>query len=544
MHKLYHTSKNNLSEFFSSLSDDDIRDCCSPSVYRRGEDYFESDCVHQAIYNKEKTALKAAVSGNENYTVTIVLGDGKVSGSCTCPYGDVCKHLIATMLYLSNDDSEVETENDENKDSGNLFHQYLQTLSKEELAALVEKFAPAHFRTEVKNKFADAGSAHNTFRKVDQKIRKLLENEYLMHDFNNFNDTLDSELVKLSGLEKPLQKEIEFFLIQFMQKIDNAVDNGELYEYDDDYGYEPSAFFYEFVTGFVKSLGIEEKTSFLTRLDVILNNQSYSTFDGLREIVNSVFTDDDLPHLKNVLMAKYNTLSREMTGKYYDRIHHLLSYNEKTDVLNILSESDNKRVLELAALHDTHDQLHKAIETLSNWLTTNGGSYSRHEAVHSLYLDLLKKDKRDLSEIAAEIITNCPTHTMLDKIVSATGNDPARYELLLEQKDAGEMLRYLQKNNRLSEALALIKYKPNISDSLVNDFFRTHKILFPDDAVAYFSKIIDKNLQSTGDRYYEAITDAIRQMMKVNPTKANEYLNYIRENYKRRSNLMGMLNRL
>jgi uncharacterized Zn finger protein len=106
------------------------------------------------------------------------------------------------------------------------------------------------------------------------------------------------------------------------------------------------------------------------------------------------------------------------------------------------------------------------------------------------------------------------------------------------------MLRFLQKSNRLPEALALIKRKPSIYDSLVYEFFKSHKTLFPDDATAYFSKIIEKNLESTGDRYYEAISDAIRHMMKSDPTKANEYLNNIRANYKRRSNLMAMLNRL
>ena len=89
--------------------------------------------------------------------------------------------------------------------------------------------------------------------------------------------------------------------------------------------------------------------------------------------------------------------------------------------------------------------------------------------------------------------------------------------------------------------LALIKRRPDVPDNLVNKFFKSNKTLFPEEATAYFSKLIDKNLQSTGDRYYEAITDAIRQMMKSDLTKANEYLNHIRTHYKRRTSLMSML---
>jgi uncharacterized Zn finger protein len=139
--------------------------------------------------------LKAIVNGREDYSIIIVLGDGKVSGSCTCPYGDVCKHLVATLLYAA-DVLEIETEDDGVQDVGNQFREYLQTLSKDELVTLVEKFAPDRFRTEVKNKFADPSSAQNVFRKAEQKIRKVLDNDYLMHNFSDFNDAIDSELAK------------------------------------------------------------------------------------------------------------------------------------------------------------------------------------------------------------------------------------------------------------------------------------------------------------------------------------------------------------
>lgn len=70
------------------------------------------------------------------------------------------------MHVLFND---IETENNSDENSENRFQQYLQTLSKDELTDLVEKFAPDRVRTEVKNKFADVCSVKNVFRKVEQK---------------------------------------------------------------------------------------------------------------------------------------------------------------------------------------------------------------------------------------------------------------------------------------------------------------------------------------------------------------------------------------
>ena len=89
MHTLFITSQKDINLFFRSLLADDIRECCSSSIYRRGEDYFESDAVTRLTCNEGKTILKATVSGEDDYTVNIVLADGTVSGSCTCPYGDV-----------------------------------------------------------------------------------------------------------------------------------------------------------------------------------------------------------------------------------------------------------------------------------------------------------------------------------------------------------------------------------------------------------------------------------------------------------------------
>jgi hypothetical protein len=219
----------------------------------------------------------------------------------------------------------------------------------------------------------------------------------------------------------------------------------------------------------------------------------------------------------------------------------LLSYKEKVTLLDILSEHNSKRIIELAALHDNEGELHIAIETIKTWLAENCGSYSYHEDVYFIYLDLLKKSNIELSDISAQIILSCPTHTMLIKVISATGsNDTGRYESLLEKKSPDQLLLFLQKTNRLPEAMALIKRK-DIAENLLNDFYRSHKTLFPDDATVWFGKIIDKNLQNTGDRYYEAITEAIRHLMKVNKTKANEYINHIKINYKRRPNLMAML---
>jgi len=349
MYTLFNTSKKSLHEFLNSISDDDVRDCCSLSVFRRAEEYYYAEHVYQASYNKEKTSLKALVSGNDDYTVTVLLADGKVSGSCTCPHDDICKHIVATLLYTV-DVLEIETEMNSEEEIENWFQNYLKSLSKEELIILVEKYSPERFRMEVKKKFANAGSAHNIFRKTEQNIKKIFVNNKLLNSYHEFNQELDNEFARLSGFNKTLQTELEKFLFDVIKKIDNAINNGELYEYENDNGYEPSSFFVGFVTDYVASLGKVQKTAFIAKLDAILEEQSYKTFEELRKSLTSILTDDELPHLKKELMAGYLYFSKELVGYYYDRVQHLLAYQEKVAILNILLEGNSERVMELANL--------------------------------------------------------------------------------------------------------------------------------------------------------------------------------------------------
>jgi hypothetical protein len=115
--------------------------------------------------------------------------------------------------------------------------------------------------------------------------------------------------------------------------------------------------------------------------------------------------------------------------------------------------------------------------------------------------------------------------------------------MILENKNPGQLLEYLEKHSRLSEALALIKRSKGISENDVYDFFKRHKKDFPEDAERLFCGVISKNLENSGEVYYQAIADAIDQLITINQSLALEYIRDIRLNYKRRRNLMSILSK-
>ena len=537
---LFTTEKNNLPDFFEKISRENIQDCCESKVYHRGLEYHKFGAVIEASYNDSKTQLKGIVKGNSNYTVSIELQNGEVSGFCTCPYGGVCKHIVATLFYAIDDDSEIDIIPDA-KNTGIDTKQYLQSLSTDELIGLVTKFAPEQFWVETKNKFSDSSYAQSTFKIVERNIQKIFKDSDYLDNPNDFGSALDSEVKQLSGLEKHLKGEIEGLLFFIIDEVDNAFDEGYLYDHYNDYNYEPSVEFNEFVANYIKCLASDEKTTFLTKLDALIDEKSYDTFGNFQQISETVFTESDLPLLKNTLVSDYKKISHQLIGHYFERVRHLLSLKEKEIILSEVQNESPKWLIELVKLYDSQNEIKKAIEVIKDWLPIYNGSDKQE--VYTLYLDMLKKAGGNLTIAAKEAITNCPTCSMLQKISAIVNVDQIIFETILEHKDPGQLLNYLVTNERLSEALALIKRSKSIWDNQVNDFFKKHKSKFVPDAEKYFSERINKNLESAGDSYYHAVSDTIQQLRQINRSLADEYLKDIRLNYNRRRNLISILSK-
>ncbi len=359
MPQLFMTEQCNLPAFFETISREEVQDCCDSSVYHRGRKYFEDGRVADASYNIDKTRLKTLVIGSSEYTVTLNLQNGQIEGSCTCPYGGTCKHVIASLLYAIYEKSEMDIIPDA-KNPGINTDQYLQSLSKNELIALVKKFAPEQFWIEIKNKFSDNSTAQAAFRKVERAVQKLFNDRVYLHSPGDFETALDKEIVKLSGLEKHLKIEIENLLFYIIGEVENAFDEGYLYDDYSDSSYEPSEEFNEFVASFAKSLDYEGKTAFLIRLDSLLAGQSYTTYESLRGLSQSVFTDDDLPALKGLLMNGYKKISQQLIENYYKQVNSLLTRQEKELILNEIKNNDSKWIIELASLYASGESGNKS----------------------------------------------------------------------------------------------------------------------------------------------------------------------------------------
>lgn len=78
------------------ISIDDIRNLVSSTIFNRGVRYFKQKRVN--LTNIELDKFEAEVIGTDLYLVYVASVNGEFHISCTCPYWDTCKHVVATML--------------------------------------------------------------------------------------------------------------------------------------------------------------------------------------------------------------------------------------------------------------------------------------------------------------------------------------------------------------------------------------------------------------------------------------------------------------
>ncbi len=99
------------------IKDSEIKKICSPTIYKRGCEYYKEGRVHLKVRTPEE--LSATVDGSSRYSVHIKFDGNTITDSlCTCPYyktmGFTCKHIIAALKTRQTElaSSAGENEND------------------------------------------------------------------------------------------------------------------------------------------------------------------------------------------------------------------------------------------------------------------------------------------------------------------------------------------------------------------------------------------------------------------------------------------------
>lgn len=75
-----------------------LEDWAGEKIFKRGKDYFLKNRVSNLVV-ADDAKLLATVGGSRNYISSFYLDENDgLTGECTCPYDDICKHIVAVAL--------------------------------------------------------------------------------------------------------------------------------------------------------------------------------------------------------------------------------------------------------------------------------------------------------------------------------------------------------------------------------------------------------------------------------------------------------------
>lgn len=513
----------------------------------------------EEIYFDNENKLCATVSGQDEYTIIIDQENSAINGQCSCPYdgGDVCKHIVSVLFFALNDYDKIKIKkSNQNKNktspSSGDFEAYLNTLSKEELIRMLKDYAPKNFRKQIENTFLSETDTDALFWKTITAINKILKDDELLYSAYSFEDALVAKLEKLRGIWGKKPDKISDLLLDTLQKINDVQDEGYLYSENYNGGWGSEEYFEgddlkNYMIDFIKQLPIEKRLDFVQNVIKLTEKFGYdSAVCHISKELHTFFSDSELPHLKKYYLSLVQNGNYYNEEEYYKRLSSVFSEEEKEFVLKKTSVSSAELTSTLAKFYEDKNRITNAVSVLDDFISKHKSSNYCPKDIFLLRLQYgtqQNEPSENLSSLAKQGLSLHPDSQMLKSILSFLPEYNVLLEELLKTKNSYEIFKYYESNNRLNEAVALIKGK-KIGEYESYLFWCRHKQLFKQEAQEAFEERIVKNLTETKDSAYQTVTDTLIQLRQIAPDVFTHWLNEIKTRYSRRRNLMQMLQKL
>ena len=418
------------------------------------------------------------------------------------------------------------------------FKEYLKTLSKDQLIKLLDTYAPDTYREYVRNLQLADDAAKKVFEKLCKKIKAIFDNEYLMVDPSDFIQAFDPLVEKLRGLWERFPAETGELFLFCLKKIDEAMDEGYLYNhyYDDIY---VGGRFLEQIQLYTYELPFEQKVLFVKALENQLDEYGYDTFHAFFDQLQKVYKTEELPHVKQHYIQSLGKEESPFQKAYYLFLKDLMDLDEKAYVLVKIYHLGKGLSLDLVQTLIAMEKQAEALEFLKELFEINPQQKSEELFQQMIQLKAYVGESY-LSELE-EGIRTFATDSFLTFAIPFFPEKQKNFESILLNSSHTSYFKFLTNNNRIEEAYHLIQSSNEVKDSLVFEFYKKYGKKYSEAATIYFSACINRELPHTGDRHYENIVGYLKIMKKFNPVKVQELVLMLRTEYKRRRNLMGML---
>ncbi len=420
------------------------------------------------------------------------------------------------------------------------FNAFVKTLPQEKLAELVIRFAPESYQEELKNQHLSDRDARGTFVRIAQNINELLEDNDLWDEPSEFDLILTGSAEKLSGLWDRFSEETEELFLFCIKRIEEIQDEGRLYQHWPEEYYDGCGFL-GVIQQFAGSLPFNQKIEFVSKLETILQSYGHDTFYSYPRELDLIFKDSDQFLLKNWFMKSVKSEENSFHKHYYYFLKDTLSLAERAIVLERIYHQESDLCLDLVETLVALKMPGTAIGYLEELRKVNQDPWVLTQELFIKLVELKKSEGLPYYEDLISGLEKYKTDSLLEKSIELCPERSLELEALVKSNSHYFFLKYLINRARIEEAYQLVLTSNTLDDQSVLNFFKNYCQKYPSGATSYFTKLIDKELAFTGDRHYESIVNSLQYLFKVSPSKALEIASMIKRDYKRRRNLVAML---
>lgn len=248
--------------------------------------------------------------------------------------------------------------------------------------------------------------------------------------------------------------------------------------------------------------------------------------------------------MKEIFFQSISNENKPFQKHYYKFLKDTIILEEKLFVLEKIYHLDKNLCLELV---ETLVELQKPETTIQYLEDLKVANSNPWVFTKDFFLKLIQMKSTVGATFLEDLksgLNTYKTNTLLDKAIQYFPEKSLEFESIIESISHYYFLKYLIGKNRIDEAHLLIKKSITLDDGSIHNFYTTHCNRYPEDAITYFIQLINKELPYTGDQHYEVIVNALQYVRKVNPIKAQEIVEMLKKEYKRRRNLMALLDGL
>lgn len=553
------------------------------TILKRGLSYFKSGSITDI---SEITAgeYEAIVSGSEDYTVQLKINENIITEhQCDCPYdmGPVCKHIIAVVFYLLQDELDLDNSKSKtSKRSKNIdkikktksvsqqIKELLKIISHEELVEFLEgnckkdkKFRNhflasfGHLSQNQSKEFyqkqihsilqtaagRDGWIGWSDMKYVFNTTKTFVENAEQYFEKNNFENVYFISTALLEEMTKALQfgddsnGDLGYFIessMELLSKLTQVKLSDTLKK--DFLDYCINAFNQKLFKGWDWHLGILKIASELvdneSDADVVLN---------CLELVNGDYEREYAQSFKLELLRKYK--SQEEVENFISK--HISNSEIRTKEIEIAFKNKNiQRVINLSKDGIQCDEKDKPglVKTWYNWLLKvaqhQNDTIKIIEYARFLFIDNFRPEQ-DYYQVLKNTIETEKWHPFLEDIITEiTPKSRWTYKELVRNiyiKEAwwDRLLLMLKENLSLENIQANEVYLATDYSTELIEFYRER-------ITNYVEKYVGRNHYQTACKY-------LRRLKKLGGNQqVNELIELFRKLYPQRKALMDELNRV